>query len=632
MPNLKKFLPPKLLILLGSSSYERIPTEYAGETHAATPLLSSTLLKGEIDEEADLSTARRPRSSWAHRHRRVLISLPVIVIVVLAFAIAKRTVHTSQTPTTDNLGEAITTDGGSSDTASSGPIYSEPPISPPDNAPDAASSGPISNEPPIPPPYDDVPDTTSSPTSHDPPTPNPPLDSVDLEDPVVAAQQAVDALYARQSPTLEHAIARYSLKTGRSPPRNYDKWFKFAQKKSCLIDDYDQIHRDFKPFYQLAEDDPLFFQRMVDIATDMIKDDAKMMTTVVIKDEKMATNMTAEKTTPYWDTWPTTFGQFAAYLPDMTFVINAMDEPRVVFNTREPGARKKALVVTQQTPFDVSPILPQISSEIKVDVLFCGGQKDLRRARMVTVPTQWTVDLFPLLSMTKISPCFSDIVYPIEYYYDRSWWSGKFAYPNNIQWGDKKSQIYWRGTSSGGMIFGSNYHNFTRYKLVRLGQKHTDVIDVEMTSFADELCGSECDKEKIVEEYNITGHGVPREDEYKYKYLLDVDGMSFSGRFLGLLRSGSLVFKATVFTEYFSDWLRPYEHYIPVLPDLSDLVEKIEWAKTHDAEARMIQERGRQMVERVMTDGQNDCYFFAVLLEWAQLQEISRKATMRGES
>lgn len=85
--------------------------------------------------------------------------------------------------------------------------------------------------------------------------------------------------------------------------------------------------------------------------------------------------------------------------------------------------------------------------------------------------------------------------------------------------------------------------------------------------------------------------------------------------------------QATVFDQYMDNWLRPYEHYIPVLPDLSDLLKKIEWAWTYDAEARMIQERGREMATRVMTDAQNDCYFFALLLEWAQLQEISRNAS-----
>jgi hypothetical protein len=46
-----------------------------------------------------------------------------------------------------------------------------------------------------------------------------------------------------------------------------------------------------------------------------------------------------------------------------------------------------------------------------------------------------------------------------------------------------------------------------------------------------------------MEEYGITGAHTPQENAYKYKYLLDVDGMTFSGRFGGLLRVGGLVFK-----------------------------------------------------------------------------------------
>jgi hypothetical protein len=85
----------------------------------------------------------------------------------------------------------------------------------------------------------------------------------------------------------------------------------------------------------------------------------------------------------------------------------------------------------------------------------------------------------------------------------------------------------------------------------------------------------------------------------------------------------------TAFEEYFNDWLRPFEHYIPVLPDHSDLIEKIQWARSHDAEARMIQERGRQAALRITTDEQQDCYWVALLLEWAQLQEISREFMLK---
>lgn len=92
---------------------------------------------------------------------------------------------------------------------------------------------------------------------------------LDPDDPVAAARLHVDALLARQSATYTHAAAKYSLKTGRAPPRNYDKWFTFAQAHSCLIDEYDQINRDFAPFYKLAADDPLFFRHRVDIVADV---------------------------------------------------------------------------------------------------------------------------------------------------------------------------------------------------------------------------------------------------------------------------------------------------------------------------------------------------------------------------
>lgn len=82
-----------------------------------------------------------------------------------------------------------------------------------------------------------------------------------------------------------------------------------------------------------------------------------------------------------------------------------------------------------------------------------------------------------------------------------------------------------------------------------LSQAHADLVDAKITRFADPLCLPEqgCDRAEIIREYNISGALVPQENAYKYKYLLDVDGMTYSGRFLGLLRSGSLVFKVRLF-------------------------------------------------------------------------------------
>ncbi|KAJ7210769.1 glycosyl transferase family 90-domain-containing protein [Mycena pura] len=413
------------------------------------------------------------------------------------------------------------------------------------------------------------------------------------------ARHAVDELYARQSTTLAQAAARYTLRTGRAPPPRYDHWFGFAREKKCLIDEYDRIHRDFKVWYQLAVHAPTHFQEMIARATRQVR----------------------IRICP----------PFSQHLPDMTFLINGRDEPRIAFNYRALGAREAALAPKDSTPFMHAP-RPTVDffaqqSGCNVPAQATGIMESVNGDSGCTAKPGYTTDLYPMLSMSKISPCFADILFPTEYYYDRSWWAPHFSHPDNIPWEAKKDLAYWRGMSTGGMIIGSNYHHFARFRLVDISRSRPDLVDAKITLFAETLCAEGCDRAAVMAEYNITeSRREPREDLYRYKYAIDVDGTTFSGRFLGLLRSGSLVLKSTIFEEYFNDWLRPFEHFVPVLPDLSDLAEKIQWANEHPEETRLIQQRGLEVARRVMTDDQNDCYFFAVLVEWAQLLEYAKIA------
>ena len=77
----------------------------------------------------------------------------------------------------------------------------------------------------------------------------------------------------------------------------------------------------------------------------------------------------------------------------------------------------------------------------------------------------------------------------------------------------------------------------------------------------------------------------------KFKYVINIhgNGNEWSNRFRMLLSSGALVLKqeSTLF-EYWERHLRPFEHYIPVKADLSDLIEKVEWARDNDDAARRI--------------------------------------------
>ncbi|KAJ7750738.1 glycosyl transferase family 90-domain-containing protein [Mycena maculata] len=555
-------MPPHLPLPLHLGPQGQVPSIYDRNDDPRTPLLSGSRKSGDWNSK---------RPSWVRRHR--------LLILVLAAVVVATSTLTS--------------------------IYRE------DFSRAVVAMSFLSSEMP----------------AQDPETTEP--DSEEPFDPVELARLSVDALLSRQSTTLETAVARYILKTRRPPPPNYDQWFQFAQERSCLIDEYDQIHRDFEPFYQMAMENPKEFQEMVNRGAAVIEQKAVEMAVVEIKEGSVEIRNGGE--VAYLSNWPITLGRFSAHLPDMKFLLNSRDEPRVAFNLQAEGSLEKAFHPEDATPFEIAPRptaeffkhhsgclipgkAPGFPTSINDDTAFL----------ISSAKSGFTTDLYPIISMTKISPCFSDILFPTEYYYDQSWWSGKYAYPDNIPWEDKKPQIYWRGMSNGGQIIGSNFHSFPRFKLVDLGRAHPDIMDVAITRFAETLCLEGCDREAVMKEYNITGDGQSREDLYGYKYAVDLDGTTFSGRYLGLLRSGSLVFKATVFEEYFNQWLRPYEHYIPVLPDLSDLVEKITWANENPEEARLIQQRGMQVAKRILTDDQNDCYFFAVLLEWARLQAYAQ--------
>lgn len=51
---------------------------------------------------------------------------------------------------------------------------------------------------------------------------------------------------------------------------------------------------------------------------------------------------------------------------------------------------------------------------------------------------------------------------------------------------------------------------------------------------------------------------VPLGENWRHKYLIDLDGMGYSARYFALLASESAVMKATVYTEFFSDWIEPW--------------------------------------------------------------------------
>lgn len=86
-------------------------------------------------------------------------------------------------------------------------------------------------------------------------------------------------------------------------------------------------------------------------------------------------------------------------------------------------------------------------------------------------------------------------------------------------------------------------------------------------------------------------HYVSLEEHSHYKYLIDCGANGYSGRLKFLLHTNRPLFivdRQDDKKEYFHDELVPFQHFIPVKEDLSDLLEMLTWADQNYDQARLI--------------------------------------------
>ncbi|WVQ73253.1 hypothetical protein IAR50_002821 [Cryptococcus sp. DSM 104548] len=117
------------------------------------------------------------------------------------------------------------------------------------------------------------------------------------------------------------------------------------------------------------------------------------------------------------------------------------------------------------------------------------------------------------------------------------------------------------------------------------------------------------------------------DDLNRNKFLLDIDGNGWSGRFRKLMSTNSAVIKMTMFTEWFQPHLIPWFMYIPAKLDFSDLPDIMaffrgsptypEFAFDETAEALAI--NGKCFVQRMFRLEDLQAYMMRLFLEYARI-------------
>lgn len=259
-----------------------------------------------------------------------------------------------------------------------------------------------------------------------------------------------------------------------------------------------------------------------------------------------------------------------------------------------------------------------------------------------------TKRLVPVFGECKVN-VNSDILFPANMYWKKD---KRYEYDGTYDddWSTKQENTIWRGVTSGGaqtennwqhmhrqrlvMLLNSTemqekvvrilteqpeqkgeYENFMQFKPSAFAKQYTDVGFVETWG-----CVPDCD---FYNDVWTLKPEIPLPEQFKYRYLIDVDGHSFSGRWRAFLESKSLGIKATIFREWHDSRLFAWKHFVPMDNRFDDIysiltyfvgvgrlgeqhlaeennASEIAYVPRHDAEAKRLALQGSEWARKVL--------------------------------
>lgn len=228
----------------------------------------------------------------------------------------------------------------------------------------------------------------------------------------------------------------------------------------------------------------------------------------------------------------------------------------------------------------------------------------------------------------------------------------------------KVNSLFWRGGTTEGYSIKGRWRGMTRQRLVWLtnvkealqstplltpqldgnGWWITDqIVDRDLlrlsnTSIVNKI--DRCTQEDCLEQGKAfeLAESIDFQGHWKYKFLFDLDGAGFSGRFIAFLRSRSLPFKSAIFREWYSSRMTPWLHFVPLDIRLHNLYSTLLYftgilggksgretqVGAHEREAALIAEQGREWANKSLRREDMEIYMFRLLLEWGRLTDDRR--------
>jgi hypothetical protein len=292
-----------------------------------------------------------------------------------------------------------------------------------------------------------------------------------------------------------------------------------------------------------------------------------------------------------------------------------------------------------------------------------------------------TRKLVPIFGGSKLS-MNNDILIPPAAYVSSAIAGGQYSGPaeQRNNWERKIPRVVWRGVASGGRNREENWTRFQRHRFVAmmngtavqtaeadpvsphqganfvipssstyslraskqagLGGWVSRITDVGFTNL---ICfpSTKVRTCHYTDPYFTLVPKIDMAEQLEYKFLPDIDGNSFSGRYLAFLRSTSVPIKSTIYSEWHDSRLIPWVHFIPMDNSFVDIYGILDYflgservvkkkdggtilEASHDNEAKKIALAGRNWAEKVLRTEDMQVYMLRLLLEYARLCDDER--------
>lgn len=261
----------------------------------------------------------------------------------------------------------------------------------------------------------------------------------------------------------------------------------------------------------------------------------------------------------------------ARQIPDVEFFINRRDFPLIRKDGHEPYSSIFGAKTRANAPPKLGLVVSMVGTADTLDIPFITPDDWSRCTKRTFSTTKRSLNVFE-----------DDCIYP---------------------WESKRDIVIFRGSNTG--------INFGEKRILACEMCARDpMFDVKLTTVSARkqiLEGKLKDPSKCGVPDRARPHMgkyVSLKDQSKYKYILHIEGHVQSFRLGTTLALGSVVLLVESKSKlWFEKELIAWKHYVPVKEDMSDLLEKAGWCKSHPFECKEIAKRSKQFYEERLTKG-----------------------------